>query len=307
MRIWTALLACLLWVLAGASSSALPTPTPALPPPPDNNFISTANANGLKASLQEYTRDPGSPQNWVAPAGLPAEDPYEYRTSLGCGNKASPDANDNPTNCTFGMTVCVTAANPAGVLYYSWIRRKDDRSLPWRFNGESCSLAALPAAPAPPAVPSLAQIREAFATLPFGKPTVSIQPVGGKTLVNLPTFYEVKWDGSGLEPGSISAPVQMLSWTVEFEVNARSYTFDFGDGTKSEPTTDIGGPYPTGGIRHTYDRAIDAAQVKVDSVLSGRYRINGGPWQDIGNDADLTDEPVTTLQVAEAQARLYSN
>jgi hypothetical protein len=193
--------------------------------PPGSSWEQAINNTDIWLSVKEMSRDPGSPKNWVAPAALPAEDPYEYRTSLGCGNKASPDANDNPTNCTFGMTVCVTAANPAGVLYYSWIRRKDDRSLPWRFNGESCSLAALPAAPAPPAVPSLAQIREAFANLPFAKPTVSIQPVGGKTLVNLPTFYEVKWDGSGLEPGSISAPVQMFSWTVEFEVSARSCTF----------------------------------------------------------------------------------
>lgn len=150
------------------------------------------------------------------------------------------------------------------------------------------------------------QIQQAFLDLPFGKPTVSVQPVGGTTLVNLPTFYEIGWDGSGLEPGQISAPVQLLSWSVEFQPLTQSFDVDFGDGTRSGPTTDIGGKYPDGSIQHTYTQPTPAANVRVDAVLTGRFRVNGGAWIPVGGVADLQDEPVTVLRVAEARARLYN-
>jgi hypothetical protein len=271
----------------------------------DNSWGQGVQQAGVWISLRERINEPGSPLNApiVRPAGNTV-DPYEYRTTLGCGNKTDPDANDNPTGCTFGLTVCSTPTNPGGVLYYSWIRRAGTGA-PWRFNGESCSLAALPAAPTPPP-PSLAQIRQAFKELPFGRPAVAVQPVGGKTLVNLATFFETRWDGAGLQPGDISAPVQLLSWRVEFEVATQSYTYDFGDGSRSEPTIDTGGPYPNGTIRHTYLVPHAAAQVKVDTILTGRFRVNGGAWQDLGGTADLADEPVTTLAVLEATSRLHA-
>lgn len=152
----------------------------------------------------------------------------------------------------------------------------------------------------------MAQIRQAFADLPFGRPTVAIQPVGGKTLVNLPTFYEVKWDGSGLEPGQISPAVQLLSWSVEFEVGLESYEISFGDGDTSGKTTDIGGPFPSGSIRHTYTQPIAAAEVTAQTHLVGRFRVNGGAWMDLTGTADLQNEPVTTLEVAEAHAQLVT-
>jgi hypothetical protein len=35
--------------------------------------------------------------------------------------------------------------------------------------------------------------------------------------------------------------------------------------------------------------------------------VNGGDWIDVDTIADLQNEPVTTLVVAEAKARLYTN
>ena len=56
----------------------------------------------------------------------------------------------------------------------------------------------------PPPVPTIGQIREAFMALPFAKPEVSMQPVGNKTLVNLPTYYQAAWpEGAGLKPGDL--------------------------------------------------------------------------------------------------------
>lgn len=159
----------------------------------------------------------------------------------------------------------------------------------------------------PPPVPSLGDIQRAFRALPFSKPTVSIQPVGNITLVNLPTYFHATWpDDAGLQPGDISQPVQLLSWSVEFRVTAHTYDFQYGDGTSSGPVTDAGGVYPDGAIRHTYDRPIPRATVSVDATLTGQFRPNGGAWVDVDTVANLQNEPVTTLQVKEARARLVT-
>lgn len=291
--------------LAGATGLSLFLASPARADESTNSWGHGVNQSSAWISLRQLVNESGSPRNApiVEVAGVAVER-YEYRTSLGCGNKTDPDANDNPTGCTFGLAVCASPANPNGILYYSWIRRIGT-STAWRFNGESCSVAALPPAPTPPPpVPSLAQIREAFRSLPFATPTVTVQPVGGRTLVNLPTYFATEWTGPGLTPGDISDPVQLLSWRLEFEVSTDSYTYNYGDGTSSQPTTDPGGPYPHGAIRHTYTQPHPGASVHVDTTLSGRYRVNGGPWQDLGATADLDNEPITTLTVLEATARL---
>ncbi|MGA8980453.1 MAG: hypothetical protein WB473_15195, partial [Pedococcus sp.] len=111
---------------------------------------------------------------------------------------------------------------------------------------------------------------------------------------------------SGLQPGEVSKPIKLLSWTVEFKIAPRSYEFHYGDGASSGPVTDAGGVYPDGKIRHTYTLSMDAAKVTVDSKLTGQYRVNGGAWTDINAVADLQNEPVTTVQVREAEARLVS-
>jgi hypothetical protein len=156
-------------------------------------------------------------------------------------------------------------------------------------------------------VPSLGDIQRAFRALPFSKPTVSIQPVGNVTLVNLPTYFQAIWPGdAGLQPGDISHPVRLLSWSVEFRVTAHTYDFQYGDGTSSGPVTDAGGVYPDGAIRHTFSRPVPHAQVRVDATLTGQFRANGGAWVDIGTVANLQNEPVTVLEVKEARARLVT-
>jgi hypothetical protein len=158
------------------------------------------------------------------------------------------------------------------------------------------------------AVPTLDQIQTAFRRLPFARPTVSVQPAGNVTLVNLPTFYRAVWPNSGaLKPGDVSHPVQLLSWSIEFAVSAFSYDFHFGDGTSSGPVADAGGTYPDGPVRHSYDRPSPGVAVRVDARLTARYRVNGGPWTDLNAVAELQDAPVTILQVREAAARLVAN
>ncbi|WP_084349225.1 hypothetical protein [Janibacter limosus] len=166
---------------------------------------------------------------------------------------------------------------------------------------------AIPRTPPPPPVPTIAQIRSAFLELPFAKPSVSMQPVGNKTLVGLPTYYQADWpDTDDLQPGDVSTPEKLLSWTIQFKITAKDYRYTYGDGSTSGWTSDTGGIYPDGGIRHTYT-TTGTRSVKVDARLVGQYRVNGGAWQDLGATADLQDEPVTQLQVAGTRTRLVNN
>ena len=213
------------------------------------------------------------------------------------------------TNCSYAMTACTFRNPPSNkVMYWVQTRPRTSANAAWTTVATLCGLDAVPpGVPAPPAVPTMGQIQTAFKQLPFSKPRVTIQPAGNLTLVNLPTYFRATWpNDAGLQPGEVSKPVKLLSWTVEFQIAPRSYEFHYGDGDSSGAVTDPGGVYPDGKIQHTYSRASDAAQVTVDSQLTGQYRVNGGAWTDINAVADLQNEPVTSLQVREAEARLVS-
>ena len=175
---------------------------------------------------------------------------------------------------------------------------------PWQYMGTTCNPESIPGVTAPP-VPTFGQIQAAFRNLPFAKPTVDIQPKGDKTLVNLPTFYQVKWPSAGLSAGEDSDPITLLGWTIQFRIEAYSYTYRYGDGTSSPATKDLGGTYPEGGIRHTYTTA-GTMPVKVDARLTGQVRINGQEWEPIDTVVDLAGEPVTDLTVATATNRLVT-
>jgi hypothetical protein len=227
----------------------------------------------------------------------------EWLTTLACGDVSKPDATIDLTNCTLAMSVC----GRTSVLFYLWARASGGLSA-WRFQGQRCSDQALPPGIPRLAVPTLDQIQTAFRRLPFARPSVSVQPAGNVTLVNLPTFYQAVWpSGAALKPGDISHPVQLLSWSLEFAISAVSYDFHFGDGTSSGAVTDPGGGYPDGSVRHSYGQPAPGVAVGVDARLTARYRVNGGAWTELDAVADLTDAPVTTLQVREATARLVAN
>ena len=50
---------------------------------------------------------------------------------------------------------------------------------------------------------TMAMVLEQFHRTNFALPDVSIQPVGNRTLVNLPTYYQVNWAAGGFAPQSI--------------------------------------------------------------------------------------------------------
>lgn len=158
---------------------------------------------------------------------------------------------------------------------------------------------AAPAAPGAPAqaappqpVLTEAMIVQAFHTTPFAKPVAEVQPVGGRTLVTLPTYVQIAWDPAGFEPGEIST-VGLLGHAVRIRPVGRSYVYDFGDGGAVGPTSSMGGPYPTGDVTYPYPKPGRFA-INVTATYSGEYSVDGGPWTAIADTVQIPgpDQPI---------------
>lgn len=169
----------------------------------------------------------------------------------------------------------------------------------------SCNVpAAVVAAANPRPALTLAIIRQAFREVQFAKPSVRIQPEGNVTLVNLPTYYRVQWPDAGVQPQEV-ATVQLLGRSVRIRPLGRSFVYDFGDGARTRPTSDAGGTYPDGGIRHTYVH-VDTAAVTVSATYGGEFSVDGGPWQEVGDTIQVAG-PATALRVREARSHLEAD
>lgn len=250
-----------------------------------------------------------APPNKTTSSHAPSAPPVNVRTES-CN--AGPDSEA----CASAIGVCVVRSGNPNYYYPPQAVFTRTGNGAWQASGVSCGPPSAVTVPAPgggapvtvtfqpPPVPTFAEIQQAYRRLPFSKPRAVIQPVGGKTLINLPTYYAASWpDDAGLKPGEVSAPLQLLSWSVEFKVTAKEYRYVYGDGSTSPWTTSTGGAYPDGDIRHTYTET-GTVGVRVDARLTGQYRVDGGPWLDIDTTADLQDEPTTQLQVLGTKTRL---
>ncbi len=153
---------------------------------------------------------------------------------------------------------------------------------------------------------TMAMIKDAFHDTDFTLPTVNIQPEGDVTLVNLPTYFEVKFPEAGFGPGEVDQPdpARLLGYRIEVRPRLKSVTYHLGERTVG-PTTDLGGPYPSGSVVQTYTRPGEH-QVRVDIVYTGQFRVGGSGWIDIPGEVDLQGTPVT-LTVREAKSRLYTS
>lgn len=113
------------------------------------------------------------------------------------------------------------------------------------------------------------------ATREIGLPSlqVQIQP-GGKTLVNVPTIFYA-------QPQPFARSVSLLGFAVDVAAEPVSYQWIHGDGTTATTTTP-GTPYPGKDVTHRYRTPADDVQARVDVTYRVRYRVDGGPWQTIG-------------------------
>ena len=302
MRLLTALWLVLLLMSPGYASAETPK-DPEPPTPKMGNRLVR-----ITASEQRTAKDAVSPRPSSA-----ANANHEGAT----GKKVEWDVREVTCSASWSHESCGSVRfectnQAAGEAPRVWVYTLRGGGGSWSIPSCSTSPPAPPALDSPqgmqaPPVPTVGQIQQAFRELPFCKPSPAMQPVGGKTLINLPTYFRATWPegGSCLKPGQVSDPVQLLSWSIEFRVEAQDYRYSYGDGQTSGWTTSTGGSYPDGDITHTYAET-GSRDVTVDARLTGSYRVNGGEWQDIDTVADLQDEPAITYEVVGTRTRLHA-
>lgn len=154
-------------------------------------------------------------------------------------------------------------------------------------------------APAAQAVTAEAVLR-AFERIPVPASEVVIQPPGGETLVNLDTVFSTE-----AEP--FRRTIGLLGHRVELDIWASEFRWVNGDGTVL--VTDWAGRAWSKGakvgelITHRYDEARRGLRPRVDTTWSARYRVDGGPWRDVGGTVTITGDP-HDLAVLSAEPKL---
>lgn len=233
----------------------------------------------------------------------------QYTWDYACSG-ANPTTQDAPL-CAAAINACPTG----GPLIMIW-QRTVTNGAPgaWMSRGTSCDPDSVPAdtGPAQPAVPpppprpvlTMAMIIQAFHDTPFAVPTVHAQPEGNATLVRLPAYLELRWPTTGYEPGEVESvdPGRMAGYSVKLKPVLRSATYTFGDGTSIGPTTSLGGPYPTGDIRHGYTRP-GSFRATISATYGAEVSVNGGPFTAINATTTLTS-PATAITVKTAKNQL---
>ena len=251
-----------------------------------------------RASGETHWRRSGSVPKSVP--GVPKSQPvFETRWVVACpGNSVM--SGDEVSTCGFAMNACV-GIDGGGPLAQVWRRQVSPTAGPWTLAGSTC----FPPGVARPGQPALTveQVRLAFARTPFKQPSVVMQPPGGRTLVNLETFFEASFAGAGFGAGDVHS-VSLLGRDVRIRVLSAGYKWNLGGGS-ALVTASAGGPWPDGDVRHTYDRAGEYL-VRVSAVYRGEYSVDGGAWMPVGSTVTLS-APSVRLSVLTAQNRLLAD
>jgi len=151
-------------------------------------------------------------------------------------------------------------------------------------------------------------VAEQWQDLDWETAGLTLQPPDGQTLVNFPTNFFTT-----MSPQPQTLTVTLLGIPVTIEATPTAWTWHPGNPTDANDqwsTSDPGTPYSDGIDADSLNtfRYLHAGTVtpSVDVTYTGRFRVNGGAWQDIPG--DLT-KPGTTvnLDVLPAGAHLTGN
>lgn len=233
-------------------------------------------ARGPRSTGHRFTRTPACPGNDPNVGG-----PYDV-------------------SCALLTTTCRTLGEGDGPMTWIWRRPVDGEqhaSGRWVRSGYSCDESL------PTGGMTLADVRRAFREVQFARPRLASQPEGGWALVNLDTYYAVVWPGQGVGPQEV-ATVHLLGHEVAIRPRVVEYVYDFGDG-HAERTPDPGGPYPSGRVRHLYER-VGEVEIAVTARYSADFSVDGAAFRTLADTVDITG-PARSLTVYQARAQLIPN
>lgn len=233
--------------------------------------------------------------------GAPDTRSYEYMSLPSCPSGIPGGANAEAL-CVGAIQACAgntpqQGQGPQVRLYRRELDPNGAAITGWQLIGATCYPELVPGSP----VLGMGQILAAFHNTPWSKPTVHIQPEGNATLVTLPTYFAVAWPEAGYEPGEAD-PVVLLGQPVQIRPTLDHFSYVFGDGTTSGPTTSGGGPYPSGDITHSYPTA-GIYNTHVDITFGGEFSVSGGAWVPIPDTVTVAG-PLQALTVKTAHSRL---
>ncbi|MDV3223518.1 PKD domain-containing protein, partial [Intrasporangium sp.] len=222
---------------------------------------------------------------------------YEYSTIADCPD-ALPGTDSQDVLCSRALRSC--PPDTVGPLSAIWRRiMQNGREIqPWERVGITCHTDVAPGAQ--PRL-TMAEITAQFMRTPWAKPQISTQPVGDTTLVNLTTFYEVRWSSAGFEPGEVDRSL-LRGIPVSIRPKLVGFTYVFGDGESFGPTRSVGGTYPDGDVTHVYAKP-GSYQVRVDTTFGADFSLDGRTWDPIPSTVTVPG-PTTTVTVREAKAVL---
>jgi hypothetical protein len=149
----------------------------------------------------------------------------------------------------------------------------------------------LPAQPVATQAITPGLVAAAFRRIPLPPADLVIQPPNGRTLVNFETnFYT--------EQGEFTRTVTLLGRQVELRIWPASFRWQFGDGESTESTSP-GAAYPKLEITHAYEQKGPVSP-SVDTTYAAQFRVEGGPWRDVGGTVTIPGSP-QGLRVVEAR------
>lgn len=149
----------------------------------------------------------------------------------------------------------------------------------------------MPAA-APTVTPAL--VAHAFQRIPLPALRAHTQP-SDKTLINFDTIFYV-------DAQPLHRTLTLLGQRVELAITPSTFRWVHGDGTTAVTQTP-GSAYPSKDVVYRYQHAHVTVRHHVEIVWTARWRLNGGPLQDVPGTV-TTVGPATPLRVAEATPAL---
>ena len=183
-----------------------------------------------------------------------------------------PIQNNNGTLSNAGQGIPIPACPAGQTGYYVYDS-----------NGNSLGLICVPNPSdnlAPPTNPEIALAEQASSQQPWPVLVMGVNPTVG--LTGLPSWFWL----TGANPRMPDATATAGPLTVTVHAALAGVTWEFGDGLGYD-SSDLGRPYPQpSDVQHIYqsDTYGQPLGLQVRAVLRYEvtYRVNGGPWQQLG-------------------------